>query len=87
MDAFFEGTPLQKWQEIILNASPTLVGLELEALLERIAVYEALLEHQGVDIESAFAHYRFDEAHKEELRVAKDNLAIESMAKILGNYE
>ena len=31
-DAFFEGSPLQKWQEIIRNASPTLVGLELERL-------------------------------------------------------
>ena len=31
MDAFFEGTPLQKWQEIIHNASPTLVSLELES--------------------------------------------------------
>ncbi|WP_336524673.1 DUF2018 family protein, partial [Helicobacter japonicus] len=41
MDAFFDGTPVEKWKEVVLNASPTLVGLELESLLERIAVYEA----------------------------------------------
>ncbi|CUU40077.1 MULTISPECIES: DUF2018 family protein [Helicobacter] len=87
MDIFFEGTPLDKWKEIILNASPTLVGLELEALLERVAVYEALLEAQNIDIESAFKQYYFDEANKEILSAAKNNLAIDSMAKILGNYE
>ncbi|WP_334086008.1 DUF2018 family protein [Helicobacter typhlonius] len=87
MDIFFEGTPLDKWKEIILNASPTLVGLELEALLERVAVYEALLEAQNIDIESAFKQYYFDETNKEILSAAKNNLAIDSMAKILGNYE
>lgn len=71
MDIFFEGTPLDKWKEIILNASPTLVGLELEALLERVAVYEALLEAQNIDIESAFKQYYFDEANKEILSAAK----------------
>lgn len=70
-----------------MNASPTLVGLELEALLERVAVYEALLEAQNIDIESAFKQYYFDEANKEILSAAKNNLAIDSMAKILGNYE
>ncbi|WP_034353056.1 DUF2018 family protein [Helicobacter jaachi] len=87
MDAFFEGTPLQKWQEIICNASPTLVGLELEHLLERIAIYEAILEKQGIDIESAFSEYRFDEGFAEALSEAKNNLALDSMAKILSNYE
>lgn len=87
MDAFFEGTPLEKWKEVILNASPTLVGLELESLLERIAVYEALLEAQGIDLESAFKQYYFNEENKEHLHSAKNNLAIDSMAKILSNYE
>ena len=64
-DAFFEGSPLQKWQEIIRNASPTLVGLELERLLERVVVYEALLEQKGVDVDKAFKAYYFDEKHKE----------------------
>ena len=87
MDIFFVGTALDQWKEIFLNASPTLVGLELEALLERVAVYEALLEAQNIDIESAFKQYYFDEANKEILSAAKNNLAIDSMAKILGNYE
>ena len=86
-DAFFEGSPLQKWQEIICNASPTLVGLELERLLERVVVYEALLEQKGVDVDKAFKVYYFDETHKEEIESSKQNLAITSMATILGNYE
>ncbi|TLE00383.1 DUF2018 family protein [Helicobacter japonicus] len=87
MDAFFDGTPVEKWKEVVLNASPTLVGLELESLLERIAVYEALLEAQGIDIESTFMQYRFDENNRDSLRAIKDNLAIDSMAKILSNHE
>ena len=83
MDAFFDGTPVEKWKEVVLNASPTLVGLELESLLERIAVYEAL----GIDIESTFMQYRFDENNRDSLRAIKDNLAIDSMAKILSNHE
>ena len=86
-DAFFEGSPLQKWQDIIRNASPTLVGLELERLLERVVVYEALLEQKGVDVDKAFKAYYFDETHKEEIESGKQNLAITSMATILGNYE
>ncbi|WP_295702014.1 DUF2018 family protein [Helicobacter mastomyrinus] len=87
MDAFFEGTPLQKWQEIIHNASPTLVSLELESLLERIAIYEMLLHKQGIDAQLALEQSRFDESILVELEEMKNNLAIDSMAKILSNHE
>ena len=87
MDAFFEGTPLQKWQEVICNASPTLVGLELEGILERLALCELLLQKAGIDIESALQEARFDTALGAELEELKQNLAIDSMAKILSNHE
>lgn len=87
MDAFFEGTPLEKWHEVIHNASPTLVALELESLLERIVVYEALLQKSGVDAQLAFEQSRFDEEILHILQEAKNALAIESMANILSNHE
>ncbi len=86
MDAFFEGTPVQKWQEVIHNASPTLVSLELESLLERIAIYEVLLLKQGIDTQLALERYRFDEEFQS-VEEMKNALAIESMAKILSNHE
>lgn len=86
MDAFFEGTPVQKWQEVIHNASPTLVSLELESLLERIAIYEVLLLKQGIDTQLALERYRYDEEFQS-VEEMKNALAIESMAKILSNHE
>lgn len=79
----FDSTPLEKWQEIIRHASPTLVGLELESLLERLAGYELLLEKQGVRLDSSFESLRATQ----ELQERRDSLAIESMARILSNHE
>lgn len=86
-DEMFNASPLQRWQEIICNASPTLVGLELEALLEKIAIYEALLEQHSIDVESASFAFKESEEARAMIEAAKHNLAIESMAKILSNHE
>lgn len=87
MDAFFEGSPIEKWLQIIQNASPTLVALELENLLERFVVYEMLLEKNGIDVNKDFAKYRFSEDILARINEAKNALAIESMANILSNHE
>lgn len=85
MDIFFEGTPVEKWKEIIFNASPTLVGLDLERLLQRLAVCEMLLEAHNVDIDDVMDEFVLENSMQVEER--KGNIAIESMGKILGNYE
>lgn len=85
MDVFFEGTPIQKWKEIIFNASPTLVGLELESLMQRLAVCEMLLESHNVEFDEMMDSFVLGNSAQVEER--KNNLAIESMGKILGNYE
>lgn len=85
MDVFFEGTPVEKWKEIIFNASPTLVGLELERLLQRLAVCEILLESHNMDIDEIIDGFVLE--NDAQVRERKDSIAIESMGKILGNYE
>lgn len=84
----FGKPPLEKWKEIMQNASPTLVGLELERLLEEVALLELFIESRGLDSnEVSFFARGFDEEQKENLRALKDSLAIESMGNILGNHE
>ena len=84
----FGKPPLEKWKEIMQNASPTLVGLELERLLEEVAILELFIESKGLDSNEVELFSRgFDEEQKENLRAMKDSLAIESMGNILGNHE
>lgn len=84
----FGKPPLEKWKEIMQNASPTLVGLELERLLEEVALLELFIESKGLDCAEVRNYARsFNEEQKENLRAMKDSLAIESMGIILGNHE
>lgn len=87
MNVFFEGTPMDKWKEVILNASPTLVGVELEHLIERLVTYEILLEQNGIEAEEAFWQYCHNSDNKSHIEERKNNVVIESMGKILGQYE
>lgn len=87
MDAFFEGTPLEKWKEIILHASPTLVGNELEEILKKVALQEMMLESLGVNTAEMTNLFYANEDKLAQLEERTANLAIESMGKILGNHE
>jgi len=75
------GEPVEKWSEIICNASPTLVSKELERLLELLATYQIAFEKSGEDFR------RFSHANREEILAQQRNIAIESMAKILSENE
>lgn len=84
----FGKTPLQKWHEIIRNASPTLVEMELERLLGVIGLYELYLESKGIQsVDVQKFSLSLDEEQKESVRELIDSLAIESMGNILGNHE
>ncbi|GAD19777.1 DUF2018 family protein [Helicobacter fennelliae] len=76
-----QGDPIQKWSEIMLNASPTLVTQELERLLELLATFEVAFEESGNDLR------KFTHTHKEQIQAQMQNIAIESMAKILSENE
>lgn len=84
----FGKSPLQKWHEIIRNASPTLVEMELERLLGMLSLYELFLESKGIDsAEVQRFSLSLDEEQKQSVRELIDSLAIESMGNILGNHE
>ncbi|HIV49782.1 DUF2018 family protein [uncultured Helicobacter sp.] len=84
----FGKSPLQKWHEIIRNASPTLVEMELERLLGMLSLYELFLESKGIDsAEVQRFSLSLDEEQKQNVRELIDSLAIESMGNILGNHE
>ncbi|WP_066387991.1 DUF2018 family protein [Helicobacter himalayensis] len=84
----FGKPPLEKWKEVILNASPTLVGAELERIIELLSIIELFLEQKGMDSkELEYFICSLNEEQKEHLHAMKESLAIESMGKILGNYE
>ena len=84
----FGKSPLQKWHEIIRNASPTLVEMELERLLGMLSLYELFLESKGIDSAEVqrFA-LSLDEEQKQSVRELVDSLVIESMGNILGSHE
>lgn len=72
-DELFEGSPIQKWKEIIFNASASCVEDELERLLGELAVYE--LEREG------------EEVNAQSIYQKKCDLAIVSMSEILSKNE
>lgn len=84
-----QGNPLEKWKDIIFNASRTLSSAELERLLELQAIYEMMIEDHSLDgkLREFYVKLESDEELKEKLKHYKNNIAIESMAKILSENE
>lgn len=72
-EELFEGSPIQKWKEIIFYANPSVVEAELERLLEDLAICE--LEKEGGELSF------------ENIQKKKNDLAITSMSEILSKNE
>ena len=88
MEHIFEGLPQDKWLEIIFNASRTLSSQELLRILERQAALEVLLEKRlGEMWEEELNYIQKSEESTEEIHTKTQNLAIESMGKILSLNE
>lgn len=85
----FEGSPIDKWKEIIFNANRSLAENELERLLEELALYEMAFEEQGtqINLRDLFYKAHHDETLKQRFNDIKKNLALESMSKILSENE
>lgn len=81
----FEGTPEEKWLEVIFHASAHLASAELLYLLERLALMESLLTEYDPLWESKL------ETHKNalgaQLLQKTRSLALESTGRILSNSE
>lgn len=72
-EEIFEGSPIEKWKEIILSANASIVSDELERLLSELAYLE--LQNEGEELSMENIHQR------------KCNLAITSMGEILSKNE
>lgn len=85
----FEGNPIDKWKEVIFNASRTLAHKEIERLLEELALYEMAFEaeEKPVNLREFFYNIYHDAEFKQQFLEKKNSLAIESMAKILSENE
>lgn len=85
----FEGNPIEKWKEVIFNASRTLTNKELERLLDELALYEMVFEaeEKPKNIREFFYNVHHDVEFKQMFLAKKNSLAIESMAKILSENE
>lgn len=85
----FEGSPIDKWKEVIFNASRTLANKEIERLLEELALYEMAFEaeEKPTNLREFFYNIHHDAEFKKRFLEKKNSLAIESMAKILSENE
>ncbi|RDU67484.1 DUF2018 domain-containing protein [Helicobacter didelphidarum] len=85
----FEGNPINKWKEVVFNASRTLAENEIERLLETLALYELALEEQDsqINLRDFFYKAHHDEHLKQQFHERKNSLAMESMSKILSENE
>lgn len=72
-DEIFEGSVIEKWKEIIFHANPSVVGKELERLLEELAKAELREEGKELTLEN--------------LELQKQNIALASMSEILSQNE
>lgn len=72
-DEIFEGSAIEKWKEIIFHANPSVVGRELERLLEELAKAELMSEGK--------------ELTRENITQQMQDLAITSMSEILSQNE
>lgn len=84
-DDIFSGCPVQKWKEIIFHSNRGLAEDEIERILEQLALCELLLDELEPNWEQKIAKLSF--SHESAINNRKNNLAIDSMGKILTQSE
>ncbi|PAF50598.1 DUF2018 family protein [Helicobacter sp. 13S00477-4] len=84
-----EGSPIEKWKDVIFNASRNLASMELERLLELQAIYELMFEEFQLEgkLKEMYMRIQEESDFQEKVKHHKNNIAIESMAKILSENE
>lgn len=80
------GDPIEKWAEIMRHANEGSTKKELLRLLRLLAAYEIIVEEAQIpDIDAKLKRYTktIDEEAIAKIKNHKNNIAIESMAKVL----
>lgn len=89
----FSGSPIDKWREVIFNASKTLAHKELERIIEELALYEIAFEMmedknmEVLNLKDLYFNVRNDKELKAAFQNKKNSLALESTSKILSDNE
>jgi Domain of unknown function (DUF2018) len=85
-DDIFMGSPRSKFLDIIFNANRGVVEVELERLMERMAVLELMLNLEDVEgLEKKIFNYSFE--HRAEVDTKLKSLYLESMGNVVTQCE
>ncbi len=79
----FEGTPEERWLEILFHANRTLAQNELLSLLERLSLLELSLD----SLDPSWEERLKAQENLSEVKKKMGSLAIESMGRILSQNE
>ena len=86
-DDFLSTTPRENFFQVIRTANQNIVELELEKLIERLAVAEKMLEDQGLEEEYERQVLSLPVAEPAEIENRKNSLYIETVGKIVTQCE
>ncbi len=86
-DDFMVTTPKENFFQIIRTANQNIVELEIDKLIERLAVAEKILEDKGLEEEFEKLLYTMPATDAEELNDRKNSLYIETVGAIVSKCE
>ena len=86
-DDYMMTTPKENFFQILHTANRNIVDLEIERLIERLAVAEKMLEDQGLDEEYEHNVRSMVATEPEELENRKNSLFIETVGNIVTQCE
>lgn len=86
-DELFEGTPEDRYFDILFTANRNLVKDELINLIEKLAVCEILLEKHGVDSMEVADVKGYILDNQDRVDSVKNNIYMHSMTEIISKNE
>ncbi|ADV46158.1 DUF2018 family protein [Nitratifractor salsuginis] len=86
-DGFLSTTPRENFFQVIHTANRNIVDLELEKLIERLAVAEKMLEEKGLEEEYERQVLTLPTAEPTEIENRKNSLFIETVGNIVTQCE
>jgi hypothetical protein len=86
-DDFMMTTPKENFFQIIKSANENIVELELEKLVERLAIAEKILEENGLEEQYEKAVVSLPATSPEEIENRKNSIFIETVGQIVSKCE
>jgi hypothetical protein len=86
-DDFMMTTPKQNFFQIVKTANENIVELEIEKLIERLAIAEKLLEDKGLEEEYEKLIFTLPATEPEQMENLKNSIFIETVGQIVSKCE